>query len=275
VSPFSGGQVLIIAQPAAVRVAGATAIWDLGRMTTRLVHLVMDAADPARLARFWAAALGWVVAIEEPTEVAVFPPGFDYPGPAALPLVFVPVPEPKTGKNRLHLDLASASAGDQAAIVGRLRDLGATPADIGQGDVPWVVLADPEGNEFCVLEPRPGYAGTGPVAAIVVDCASPDALASFWTEAGGWPRHSTDARLCALRSPGGGPYLEFLRAGGEQSGKNRMHPDVAPTTGGDVTAEAARLRQSGATAADVGQGDVPWAVLADPEGNEFCILSPR
>jgi hypothetical protein len=62
--------------------------------------------------------------------------------------------DPKTGKNRVHLDLASTSAAHQAELVGRLRDLGATPADVGQGDVPWVVLADPEGNELCVLSPR-------------------------------------------------------------------------------------------------------------------------
>jgi Glyoxalase-like domain len=123
-------------------------------MATRLVHLVVDAADPARLARFWAAALDWEIAAGEPDEVVVWPPGFSYPGPAALPLVFVPVPEPKTGRSRLHLDLASASAGHQAAIVRRLRDLGARPADIGQGEVRWVVLADPEGNELCVLSPR-------------------------------------------------------------------------------------------------------------------------
>src|SRR6266566_590710 len=64
-------------------------------MPTRLVHLVIDAADPARLARFWAAALDWEVAAEEPDEVVVWPPGFSYPGPSALPLVFVPVPDPK------------------------------------------------------------------------------------------------------------------------------------------------------------------------------------
>ena len=73
-------------------------------------------------------------------------PGFD--------LAFVPVPEPKTGQNRVHLDLASASAEDQAAIVDRLLGLGARHVDIGQGEVPWVVLADPEGNEFCVLSAR-------------------------------------------------------------------------------------------------------------------------
>ena len=121
---------------------------------------------------FWAAALGWVVARQDADEVDVEPPGFDYPGPAVLPLVFLTVPEPKTGKNRVHLDLASTSAEHQEALVRRVRELGATPLDIGQGDVPWVVLADPEGNEFCVLEPRPVYRDTGPVAAVVVDSAT-------------------------------------------------------------------------------------------------------
>ena len=128
-------------------------------MPTRLVHLVVDAAEPARLARFWAGALGWEVAAEEPDEVDVWPHGFSYPDSSALPLVFVPALEPKNGKNRLHLDLATESARHQAAEVERLLALGAVPADIGQGaqgaqgDVPWTVLADPEGNEFCVLAP--------------------------------------------------------------------------------------------------------------------------
>ncbi len=245
-------------------------------MPTRLVHLVVDAADPGRLARFWAAALGWEVAAEEPAEAVVWPAGSDYPNPAALPLVFVPVPEPKNGKNRVHLDLASSSAEHQAALVRRLRDLGAEPADIGQGEVPWVVLADPEGNEFCVLEPRPVYSGTGPVAAVVVDCADPRSLAQFWAGAAGWVPDGRDGELYALRSPGGaGPYLELLRAGGAKAGKNRIHLDVAPHQGDDPRAEVSRLRQAGATPADVGQGDVSWTVLADPENNEFCVLSPR
>jgi len=71
-----------------------------------------------------------------------------------VPLVFVPVPEPKTVQSRVHLDLAITSAEHQAALARRLQDLGARPADIGQRDVPWVVLADPEGNEFCVLSRR-------------------------------------------------------------------------------------------------------------------------
>src|SRR4030088_2061437 len=99
-------------------------------MPTRLVHLVVDANDPAALARFWASALDWEIADETPEEVDVWPAGYKYPDPVAVPLVFVPVPEAKTGKNRVHLDLASTSAAHQAELAGRLRDLGATPADV-------------------------------------------------------------------------------------------------------------------------------------------------
>ncbi len=246
-------------------------------MPTRLVHLVVDADDPAPLARFWAAALGWVIADETTEEVDIWPPGYGYPDPSAVPLVFVPVPESKTGKNRVHLDLATTSAAHQADLVSRLRDLGAAPAVIGQGEVPWVVLTDPEGNEFCVLEPRDIYGDTGPVAAILTDCADPAALARFWAEAAGWAVRRTEADIAALRAPGGtGPYLEFLRVPGEKSVKNRWHPDVAPYRGDEPAAEVARLRRLGAALADVGQGDdVSWTVLADPEGNEFCVVSPR
>jgi hypothetical protein len=245
-------------------------------MPTRLVHVVVDAIDPAGLARFWAAALGWEIADETPDEVDVVPAGYAYPDPVALPLLFVPVAEPKSGKNRVHLDLATTSAAHQAEWVGALRGLGATPADIGQGDVPWVVLADPEGNEFCVLEPRDEYRDTGPVAAIIIDCADPAALAPFWESAAGWPVTRADDDIVGLRSPAGtGPYLELLRAPGRKSVKDRLHPDVAPYRGDDPAAELARLARAGATPADVGQGDVGWTVLADPEGNEFCVLSAR
>jgi len=246
-------------------------------MPTRLVHVVADAHDPARLARFWAALLGWEIADETADEVDVWPAGYSYPDPVAVPLVFVPVPEPKTGKNRVHLDLAAASAADQAELVSRARDLGGRPTDIGQGDVPWVVMADPEGNEFCVLEPRDSYRDTGPVAAIVTDCADPAALARFWAGAAGWPVMQSDEQFAGLRAPTGvGPYLEFLRVPDRKTVKNRIHPDVAPYRGEDPAAEVVRLRAAGATLADVGQGDdVSFTVLADPEGNEFCVLSAR
>jgi Glyoxalase-like domain len=246
-------------------------------MATRLVHLVVDAADPPDLARFWAAALGWEIADEEPDEVVVEPGGYRYPDPAALPLVFVPVPEPKTGKNRVHLDLATASLAHQAAEVERLLGLGARPADIGQGDVPWQVLADPEGNEFCVLDPRPVYLGIGPVAAVVADSRDPAAAASFWELATGWVRSRTAEGFVALRSPQGvGPFLELVRTGEPKRVKNRVHLDVAPYQGEDHAAAVKTLLEAGAVPADVGQGaDVTWTVLADPEGSEFCVLSPR
>jgi predicted enzyme related to lactoylglutathione lyase len=245
-------------------------------MPTRLVHVVVDAADPSGLASFWAAALGWETTDESAEEVDVWPAGYSYPDPAALPLVFVPVAEPKSGKNRVHLDLATTSTAHQAAWVSRLRGLGATHVDVGQGDVPWVVLADPEGNEFCVLEPRDEYRDTGPVAAVVIDCADPAALAPFWVSAAGWPVARAEDDIVGLRSPAGtGPYLELLQVPDRKSVKDRLHPDVAPYHGDDPAAELARLAHAGATPADVGQGDVAWTVLADPDGNEFCVLTPR
>jgi Glyoxalase-like domain len=246
-------------------------------MPTRLVHLVIDAADPARLARFWAAALGWEFGTVAGEEIDVWPVGYRYPGPGALPLVFVPVPEPKTVKNRIHLDLASQSPEHQAALVARLVVLGAEPADVGQRKVPWQVLADPEGNEFCVLEPRPVYQDTGPVAAVVADCADPAAVAEFWRLATGWvPGGSTDHGV-SLRSPRGvGPYLELLPSADVKAVKNRVHLDVAPEQGEDQAGAVRTLTEAGATRIDVGQAsDAPFTVLADPGGAEFCVLSPR
>jgi predicted enzyme related to lactoylglutathione lyase len=106
-------------------------------------QVVVDAEDPHRLARWWAEALGYVIVHEAPDEVEIRRAPDELPG-----LLFTPVPDAKAGKNRLHLDLRPE---DQEAEVERLVDMGARPADIGQRDVGWVVLADPEGNEFCVL----------------------------------------------------------------------------------------------------------------------------
>jgi predicted enzyme related to lactoylglutathione lyase len=246
-------------------------------MPIRLVHIVVDAADPARIARFWTAALGWEIAAADPDEVDVMPAGYRYPSPAAVPLVFVPVQEPKTTKNRVHLDLATESAADQRAEVERLIALGATRADIGQGDVPWVVLADPDGNEFCVLGPDSGFAATGRYSTIAMDCVNPAALADFWELATGWRRVEVNDGAVILRSPSGtGPFLALLKVPDKKSVKNRIHLDVAPERGEDHAAAAARLRAAGAVPADVGQGeDVSWYVFADPEGNEFCLLTPR
>lgn len=119
-------------------------------MSTRLTNVVIDAADLTAIGRFWSAALGWEITYEQPDELVV-EPGEDADQGFGIALVFVPVPEPKTGQNRIHLDLASRSLEHQEETVDRLIQLGARPVDIGQRDVPWVVLADPEGNELCVL----------------------------------------------------------------------------------------------------------------------------
>ncbi len=155
-------------------------------MTTRLTSVVIDAAHPGALAHWWSDAIGWPVTFVAPDEVVVEPAGngqsYDVPA-----LVFVPVDDPKTTKNRVHLDLASDSPDHQADLVARLVAAGAAHVDVGQSDVPWVVLADPEGNEFCVLEPRDRHVGRGPIASIVVDAADPAAVARFWVAASGWP----------------------------------------------------------------------------------------
>jgi Glyoxalase-like domain len=245
-------------------------------MPTRAVHMVIDAADPSALAAFWAAALRWEVVADEPDEAVAAPAGFSYPGPTALPLIFVPVQDPKAGKNRVHLDLSSTSLEDQSAQVERLLSLGAARADIGQGDIPWEVLTDPEGNEFCVLEPRDVYNDATPVAAIIIDSARPDELVRFWAKATGWNTHEVLPDFASLRAPGDvGPFLELLAIPDAKIAKNRLHVDVAPLAGGDVEVEARSLEQAGAVRLDIGQGDVNWVVLADPEGNEFCVLSPR
>ena len=120
-------------------------------MAARLTEIVVDSADPRRLARFWGDVLGWPVTDEDRGLSWISASG-DY---TAHPMVvFVPVPEAKSVKNRMHLDV-NPSGVEQAEELERLLALGATRVDVGQSDdVPWVVLADPEGNEFCLLGRR-------------------------------------------------------------------------------------------------------------------------
>ncbi|WP_033437182.1 VOC family protein [Saccharothrix sp. NRRL B-16314] len=236
-------------------------------MATRWCDVVVDAVDPAALGRFWSALLEQPITGESADEVDVALSG-------RMELVFGAVPEPKVVKDRVHLDLASSSSEDQADIVARALDLGAKKVDIGQGDVPWVVLADPEGNEFCVLEQRDEYAHTGLVAAVVVDSSDPVAQAAFWAGVVGLPVTGEHADFASL-SQEAGPSLEFVRVAEPKTVKNRIHLDLAPPADGDLLMEVARLEAWGAVRADVGQIDVPWVVLADPEGNEFCVLTPR
>ncbi|WP_116996038.1 VOC family protein [Desertimonas flava] len=245
---------------------------------SRLVALAVDANDPPRLARFWAAALGWELGDEsgEPGSgdhvITVVPTdGTRF----HLDIAFAP--GPKRGRNRLHLDLTTTSTDDQNESVASLLSLGARHIDIGQrADERHVVLADPEGNEFCILAPGNQFlAGTGRLGSITCE-GLPD-VGYFWSAALGWPLVWDQDDETAIRAPDGrGPLITW---GGPpvppKHGKNRLHLDIAPPVHVDQAAEVDRLLALGATPADIGQGDVAWVVLADPGDNEFCVLTPR
>ena len=119
-------------------------------MDIRIQCLCIDSAHPSKSADFWEAALGWRRTYDTDSEVVLEPPEGSLEDGVAPDLLFLKVAEPKTVKNRLHLDLRPK---DQDTEVARLEGLGARRVDGGQGDVSWVVLAAPDGNEFCVLKP--------------------------------------------------------------------------------------------------------------------------
>ena len=131
-------------------------------MALRWYSTVVDCTDVAALSRWWADVLGWQVVYEADDEVVIVPAHVAEESIRATPwaevgpgIVFVPVPEGKTVKNRIHIDLAPHTSDDRAAEIARLVAMGASRVDVGQDeDVTWDVLADPEGNEFCVLSSR-------------------------------------------------------------------------------------------------------------------------
>jgi predicted enzyme related to lactoylglutathione lyase len=240
-------------------------------MTAQLIALCIDAHHPSGLAAFWSGVLGWEMA-DDPQDGLTLLPSDD----TGFRLRFVPTREPKSGPNQMHFDLTSASLEDQQETVARSLRLGARHLDIGQGpQEAHVVLADPDGNEFCVIEPGNSF---------LADCGFIGALASdgsqevgyFWSAALGWPLVWDQDQETAIRSPLGGPKVSW---GGPpvnpKTGKNRLHFDLAPPAGGDQDSEVDRLVSLGATRIDIGQGEVGWVVMADPDGNEFCVLSPR
>ena len=243
-------------------------------MTTRLDSVVIDAANPEELATFWAAALGGTARPDGPEDYVVAIPDGARWGDGGTPLLmFVWVDDVKNSKNRVHLDLASTSAEDQQEKVDRLLALGARSVDVGQRGVPWRVLADPEGNELCILEPRAEHAGRV-LAAVVLDAVDPVALARFWVAATGWRVTESRPEAVTLQHPSGtGVPLELVRNGDVKKTKNRVHLDVAPNPSDDQDAEVRRLLAAGARHANVGQGATEWAVLADPEGNELCVFT--
>ena len=238
-------------------------------MASHLHALAFDANDPRRLARFWAGVLGWEMVAEDPDGFALLP-GDD----TGFRIEFFPTDEPKTVPNQMHFDLTSKTLDEQRETVARALRLGARRIDVGQGpDAEHVVLADPEGNEFCVIEPGNAFlADCGFIGAVSSD-GSPEA-GQFWSQALGWPLVWDQDEETAIRSPHGGPKITW---GGPplppKTGKYRLHFDLVPDR--DQQAEVDRLLALGATHADIGQGEVDWVVMADPDGHEFCVLTPR
>jgi predicted enzyme related to lactoylglutathione lyase len=237
-------------------------------MSSHLVALCLDANDPNRLARFWAGVLDRDTADDGLTLLPSDVAGFR--------IQFQPTLERKAGPNRMHFDLTSESLDGQQQTVARSLELGARHIDIGQRpEEGHVVLADPEGNEFCVIEPGNNFlADCGVIGAL--NCDGSQEAGYFWSEALAWPLVWDRDQETAIQSPSGGTKIAW---GGPpvppKIGKNRMHLHLAPPVHGDQQAEVDRLVSLGATRIDIGQRSVSWVVMADPDGNEFCVLTPR
>ncbi|WP_137291821.1 VOC family protein [Nocardioides dongxiaopingii] len=239
-------------------------------MSLRLDALVIDAHDPPGLAGFWSGVLGWT-----PTgDGLTLEPGDD----TGFLIRFRPTRAPKTGPNQVHTDLTSTSLEAQEQTVARVLELGGRHLDVGQGpEESHVVLADPEGNELCVIEPGNGFlAGCPFLGALSSD--GTQAVGYFWSAALGWPLVWDQDEETAIQAPHGGPKISW---GGPpvnvKTGKNRWHLDLAPDDGSDQATEVARLVALGATPTDIGQGSarpgLDPVVLADPDGNELCVLA--
>ena len=224
--------------------------------------LTFDAHDPGLLAGFWGRVLG--------RETLRDRHGALLPGSATqVGLLFVLGDAEPAGPQLMHLHLTSTSLAEQQRTVAAALELGAAPLDVGQlPDEGHVVLADPEGNAFCVIEPGSTFlAGCGVLGELA--CDGTRDVGHFWGRALGWPVVWDQDEETAVQSPDGGTKIAW---GGPpltpRSGRNRQRFDLELTEG-DLTAEVHRLAALGATLlrdiADVG------VELADPDGNEFVL----
>jgi catechol 2,3-dioxygenase-like lactoylglutathione lyase family enzyme len=220
--------------------------------------LVIDASDARRLGAFWAGALGLRLEENGPDDVVLR-------GRTPAHTIWIDrVPEPKTVKNRVHIDVHTA---DIAALTA----LGATV--LNDTDFRWIVMADPEGQEFCAFvrdEPPEDL-----LYEIIVDCADPEAVATWWGNVFGVKVDSHDHDLGAYFSFEGLPGasfdgMSFVPVPEPKTVKNRVHWDVKGSVPALLEAGARLLRP----ATEDPEPDRDWDVLADPEGNEFCVFAP-
>jgi catechol 2,3-dioxygenase-like lactoylglutathione lyase family enzyme len=233
-------------------------------MACELFAVSFDAIDPPGLARFWSGVLGWEVT-EDPGDGVTLRPADDN----GFRLKFRPSAEPDADPNRMHFDLTSGSLEDQQQTVTRSLHLGARHIDVGQrlGDG-HVVLADPAGYEFCVIEPGNKFlAGCGVIGA--VNCDGSAEVGYFWSRALEWPLVWDQDEETAIQSPHGGSKITW--SGPPllpKTAKNHQHFELRTPTGGNHQAEIDRLLSLGATRIDGER-------LADPDGNEFTVPPPQ
>lgn len=244
-------------------------------MTAQLTAVRVGARQPQALARFWAGLLEWEVVRSAPDDALVAG------GETTYALHFGPSDAVKNRQNRIHLDLTSDSPEEQHAIVQRGLALGGRHADVGQsGDESHVVLADPEGNELCVIDAGNGFlAGCGRVGAI--NCDGTQRLGYFWADALGWPLVWDQDEETAVQSPQGGSKVTWSGPPlMPRDGTTPIELEVVPSADSDVATEVQRLLGLGASAVEPRpdhaqaprQGEV---VLIDPDGNRFRVLTAR
>ncbi|MFG2682078.1 VOC family protein [Streptomyces sp. NPDC048392] len=239
-------------------------------MTSHLFAICFHATGPAGLARFWAGVLGWELAEGPEGDIAVVAPD-----PTGFRIRFLPSREPKVGQNRAHFDLTSSSPEDQRQTVARALELGAKHIDVGQlPEEGHAVLADPDGNEFCVIDAGNEFlADTDRIGALA--CDGTQRVGHFWSEALRWPLVWDQDQETAIQSPNGGTKITW---GGPpvapKTGTNRLYFELALPTGADWDAEVERLVSLGATRTDTG-GDDGRVLMLDPDGNEFSVRGTR
>lgn len=237
-------------------------------MPVHLVALCIAANDPPTLVRFWAGVLDREIDDGGLTLLPDERTGFR--------IAFEPTHVPKVGPDRMHPHLTSTSLEDQRATVDRVLGLGGHHLDVGQRpEEGHVVLADPEGNEFCVTEPGNAYlAGCGFLGELA--CDGSREVGRFWSGALGWPLVWDRDQQTAIQSPAGGTKIAW---GGPpvapKTRRNRLHLDLAPRARNDQQTEVDRLVALGATRIDDGQRIADGVTMVDPDGNEFCVLTSR
>ncbi|MCM0676139.1 hypothetical protein NCC78_15785 [Micromonospora phytophila] len=231
-------------------------------MIARFKDLCLDAADARGLGSFWARILDGEVVDTGDGDTRVDP----REARSGAESIWVnQVPEPRTGKTRVHLDLRLADAEPAALLAAGARLVREPDTEIG-----WWVLADPDGNLFCAFPPRDDTR-PGPFE-LVVDAADPAAQATWWAGVVGGTVETSGEGYASLVAAAGFPWDHWVfdPVPERKTVKNRMHWDV------DLTeATPTALIRAGATLLREPDDDVSWWVLADPEGNEFCAFAPR